>query len=207
MINKHYLLPFNYVQPATATAAAAAAQQRRQQQRCHLNEKTLIVILIISTLITLFVILNNLPAQVNLDDQSIRQMFVPRLRRPDQKYMHKYDDDGREQDDDGEEHHKHSNAMRKAIERDKSRTSQRPLPIPPPPPPIEPPPIEQQPKEPAVSAKTNAERREKIKSVSLLFLYYHWSKMWDILIYLKSRGKKWNWVRKIHKDIHHKKCH
>lgn len=67
MLYKPHLLPMYYVRKVSATTKKS------------LNEKTLIVILIISTLITLFFILNNLPAQVSLTESNFKELFVPRF--------------------------------------------------------------------------------------------------------------------------------
>lgn len=74
MLNKQYLLPLNYVRKTTKKG---------------LNEKTLIVILFISTIITLFVIINNLPATVNLNDEDFKELFLPKLNKSNIKYTHK----------------------------------------------------------------------------------------------------------------------
>ena len=75
MLNKQYLLPLNYASRMTTSSVGASSSRRS----ISLNEKTLIVILLVSTIVTFFVILNNLPTQVNLRDEAIKELFVPRL--------------------------------------------------------------------------------------------------------------------------------
>jgi hypothetical protein len=74
--SKAYLLPLHYVKKTT---------------RKSLNEKSLIVILFISTVITLFIILNNLPSNVNLNDENIKRIFLPKLNKSANQFIHNDD--------------------------------------------------------------------------------------------------------------------
>lgn len=132
--NKQFLLPLNYVRRTTGKRSMS------------LNEKTLIVILLVSTIITLFVILNNLPSQVNLRDETLQDLFVPKLNVQKNKqlaFIHVQDG--------GEHFRQHSHEFKKYESVKKTED------VPPVIQPIEP---------PLPNLPNMTERREKIKSVN-----------------------------------------
>lgn len=53
----------------------------RKQTRSGLNERNLIFILLISTVLTLIVIFKHLPTNVNLAGDELNNIFVPRLNK------------------------------------------------------------------------------------------------------------------------------
>ena len=147
--NKQFLLPLNYVRRTTGKRSMS------------LNEKTLIVILIVSTIITLFVILNNLPSQVNLRDETLQDLFVPKLNVQKNKqlsFIHVQDG--------GEHFRQHSHEFKKLELTAKKTEDVQPVIQP-----IEP---------PMPNLPNMAERREKIKSVSLHFVWLSFFKYQSI---------------------------
>ena len=140
MLNKQYLLPLSYM------------KRTNGKRSISVNEKTLILILIVLTIVTLFVILNNLPSQVNLREESalIKEIFVPKLSQ-----------NGNSQVIIHEKSHRHE-LVNKKVERVSPETQVVVIQ-----------PIEA----PGSNLPSMAERREKIKSVRkcLIFYYFIWN--------------------------------
>lgn len=129
MTTRQFLLPLFYARKSTKNS---------------INEKKLIFVLLISTVITLVLIIKNLPSNVSLGDANIKEIFIPVVNESkNNKIIHNDD-------------HDHQKEIKQPVD---DVVEQKPLE---PPPPVQP--------DKPVDA-VNEMRREKIKSVIALFSF------------------------------------